>query len=193
MQNALEYCVDFILNQCTGKELDVIIATVERRKKSLSGEFSFNLEESSKKISDEINASIQKSMDGVTKSLRDFSEGLIANESPDLTPEQVSALAAKWIPDISFDGSVKSLAKDGKVDGIPVDLMYNMVLQFVDYGIGKMSQEKNTELKSSLGSWQEKYWKRFPTKMRETIKTFFDGKTTFGEFNKTIKQLLGLA
>lgn len=192
MQSTLEYCVDFILNQCTGKELDVVIAAVERRKKSLSGEFSFDMEKSSKKISDEINASIQKGMDGMTRSLREFSEELIAKESPELSPEQVSALAAKWIPSVSFDGSIKSLAKDGKVDGVPADLMYSMVLQFVDYGTGKMSQEKNTELQSSLGNWQEKYWKRFPTKMRETVKTFFDGKTTFGEFNKNIKQLLGL-
>ena len=163
MKNAsrLEQCVDFILNQCDGKELDVIIAAVERRKTNFAKEFSFDSEAASKKISQEINASI-------------------------------SALAEKWIPDMSFDGSVKPLTRDGKVSGIPADVLYDMTLQFIGYGTGKMSNEKNNELKNSMGNWQEKYWNHFPTKVRQTIKTFFDGQTTFGECTETLKQLLGL-
>ena len=194
MKNAsrLEQCVDFILNQCDGKELDVIIAAVERRKTNFAKEFSFDSEAASKKISQEINASIQKGMDGMTQSLRQFSIDLIAKEAPELSSEQISALAEKWIPDMSFDGSVKPLTRDGKVSGIPADVLYDMSLQFIDYGTGKMSNEKNNELKNSMGNWQEKYWNHFPTKVRQTIKTFFDGQTTFGECTKTLKQLLGL-
>ena len=192
MQNAqeLEQCVDFILNRCGGKGLDVVSAAVERRKKNLTGTFSFDSEAAAKSMTEKINASIQSGMDGMTKSLRQFSVDLIAKEAPELSKEQVAALAEQWIPDMSFDGSVKPLAHDGKVSGIPADLLYDMALQFIDYGTGNMSSQKNSELQSSMGNWQEKYWKRFPTKVQQTIKIFFDGKTTVGECTKTLKRLL---
>lgn len=190
---ALEACVDFILNHCSGKELDVVIAAIERRKKQLSGQFSFDAEAASKQMSEKINESIQKGMDGMTKSLRDFSADLIAQEAPELSKAQAEALVENWIPDISYNGTTKSIARDGKISGIPTELLYDMILQFVSFGTGDLPKEKDAELKAAMGNWQEKYWKKFHKKIKETIKTFFDGKTTFGEFNKEIKILLDIS
>lgn len=191
-RSPLEYCVDFILNTCSAKDLDLIIAAVERKKKRLSGEISFDPEAASKRISEQIMTSIQKGMDGMSESLKSFSADLIAKEAPELSKEQAASLIENWIPDMSFDGSVKSIAKSGKVNGIPSELLYEMVLQFVSFGIGEMSKESEAALKNEMGDWQAKYWKKFPKKIKESIKVFFDGKTTYGEFIKTLKSLLAI-
>ncbi|MBQ7612719.1 MAG: hypothetical protein IJU92_06580 [Spirochaetaceae bacterium] len=188
----LEFCIDFILNRCSPKQLDVVIAAVERKKKEISGTLNFNAEEASKRISKQLSESVQIGMQGMTESLRNFSRELIAREAPELSEEQAQALVDSWIPSQSYDGSIQSIAKNGTVSGLPAEAMYNMAVQFVEYGLGQMNEKTNTELKSTMGNWQEKYWKKFPVKIQQTIKDFFDGKTTYGECDTQIQQLLGL-
>lgn len=185
----LEDCIDFILNNCSEKELDVVIAAVERKKKSLKGEFSFDTEAVSKHMAAQINTSIKKGIEGMTDSIRSFSKDLITKEAPGLSDAQVENLVDSWIPEFNNE---KKISHNGKVNGIPQDLLYDMILQFVSFGLGEMEKSKDDALKAEIGNWQEKYWARFPKKIKQEIKTFFDGKKTYGDFDKSVRKLLDL-
>ena len=77
-----------------------------------------------------------------------------------------------------------------KISGLPSDVLYKMIIQFVSYGIGEMAQKENKELKDTVGNWTEKYWEHFPPQIRTKIKSFINGEITSGEFQKNIKELI---
>ena len=96
-----------------------------------------------------------------------------------------------WIPaNGSYDGKLRPVAENKKISGLPSDVLYKMIIQFVSYGIGEMSQKENKELKDTVGNWTEKYWEHFPPQIRTEIKSFINGEITSGEFQKNIKELI---
>ena len=182
--------VDYILNRAGEKEIEVITAALERKKNEASAASplaAINPENMAKQMSESINKSIQASLEGVRHTFRDFAADMLLKEAPELSEDQMKALIDSWIPEQgSYDGKIKSIAKNGKVDGVPADVLYGMVLQFVSYSIGEMSAKENDELKTAMGNWTEKYWSRFPMRVKEEIKSFINGEITSGEFRKNI-------
>lgn len=142
-----------------GKDLDLIIAARgTTKKKSCLRNFILILRRRAKTLPLEINASIQKGMDGMTRALREFSQNGAKRGTFWWTSNCTRRILDARI--FRFDNSVSLWQKKDKVDGLPTDLLYNMVIQFVDYGLGEMSNEKQAELKASMGKWQEKYWEK---------------------------------
>ncbi|UTC63169.1 hypothetical protein E4O00_08880 [Treponema sp. OMZ 788] len=186
--------VDYILNRANEREIDVISAALERKKHEASAASplsAINPENMAKQMSESINKSIQASLEGVRHTFRDFAADMLLKEAPELSEDQMKALIDSWIPEQgSYDGSIKSLAKNGKIDGLPADVLYGMILQFVSYSIGEMSAKENDELKTTMGNWTEKYWSRFPMRVKQEIKSFINGEITSGEFKKNITALI---
>lgn len=144
-----------------------------------------------KNIEDEINKSIKMSMEGVCNSIRDFAYEVIAREAPELDEEYRQMLLDKWIP--SMNGSSNSCVKNGRVNGIPPSMMFEMVCQFVKYGIGKMPQEEIRALEENIGtSWCKRYWNVFPIQIKRLVKDFIKNEISFETFNEKLKSLLGL-
>ena len=144
-----------------------------------------------KNIEDEINKSIKLSMEGVCKSIRSFAYEVIAREAPELDEKYRQMLLDEWIP--SMSGSSNSCVKNGHVNGIPPFMMFEMVCQFVKYGIGKMSKEEIEELERNLGtSWSKRYWNYFPIQIKRLIREFVKDEISIEMFNEKIKSLLGL-
>lgn len=144
-----------------------------------------------KNIEDEINKSIKLSMEGVCNSIRGFAYEVIAREAPELDEEYRQMLLDKWIPFI--EDSSNSCVKNGRVNGIPPSMMFEMVCQFVKYGIGKMSKEEIEELERNLGtSWTKRYWDVFPIQIKRLIRDFIKDEISIEMFNEKIKSLLGL-
>ena len=144
-----------------------------------------------KNIEDEINKSIKMSMEGVCNSIRDFAYEVIAREAPELDEEYRQMLLDKWIP--SMNGSSNSCVKNGRVNGIPPSMMFEMVCQFVKYGIGKMPQEEIRALEENIGtSWCKRYWNVFPIQIKRLVKDFIKNEISFKMFNEKLKSLLGL-
>ena len=185
--------VDYILNRADEREIEVIAAALERKKSEAAASplAAINPENMAKQMSESINKSIQASLEGVRHTFRDFAADMLLKEAPELSEEQMKALIDSWIPEQgSYGGNIKSLAKNGKVDGIPADILYGMILQFVSYSIGEMSEKENDELKTTMGNWTEKYWSRFPMRVKQEIKSFINGEITSGEFRKNITALI---
>ena len=187
---------DYILNRAGGREIELIFAAVERRKAELANGGGYvlsaiNPENMAKQMSESINRSIQASLDGVRHTFRDFAADMLQKEAPELTTEQMNMLIDSWIPASgSYDSKTKSLSQNGKVGGLPADVLYGMILQFVSFSIGEMQKREDEELRKNMGNWPEKYWKRFPPSIRQEIKTFLNGETTSGEFRKNITAMI---
>lgn len=193
------FALDYILNKATMRELEAFAAAVERRQGQLAGAINptmpFTPEQAAKKMSESIYASIDASMDGVRHTFRDYAADLLQKEAPELSKEQIIGLVDSWIPQSSGKRGKNrraSLAKNGSVQGIPADLLYEMVIQFVSYSLGEMPVETQRSLTAAMHNWTESYWRRFPTGIKQEIKVFLNGEITSGEFQGHLREMLGL-
>lgn len=195
----LLFTIDYILHRADPRELEALAAALERRQGQLNGvvngSIPFTPEQAAKKMSESIYASIDASMDGVRHTFRDYAADLLQKEAPELSKEQIIGLVDLWIPQSSGKrgkNSRASLAKNGSVQGIPADLLYEMVIQFVSYSLGEMPVETQRSLTAAMHNWTESYWRRFPAGIKQEIKAFLNGEITSGEFQHTVCELLGL-
>ena len=205
--------LDYVLNRCTIREIDALEAAVERRRRDLassSGVISLNPERAARQMSETVRSSINKSMDGIRKTFRDFAATTIRKEAPELTDEQMEALIDAWIPEemsvdaaghvaSSSDGGAGSgavgdrytgLAKKGLINGIPPEAMYEMICQFVSYSTGNMTLSDESSLRDAVGDWTSVYWKRFPREIQALIKDFLSGSLTGAEFDTELSGML---
>ena len=142
-----------------------------------------------KNIEDEINKSIKMSMEGVCKTIRSFAYDVIAREAPELDEQERQMLLDEWIPPI--DDSSSTCVKNGLINGIPSSMMFEMVFQFVRFGIGKMSQEEIKALEENLGdSWSKRYWDAFPLQIKILIKDYIESEISAETFNEKLNHLL---
>ena len=193
------FALDYILNRANVREIDAFAAAIERRQGQINGVINgsipFTPEEAAKKMSESIYASIDASMDGVRHTFRDYAADILQKEAPELSKEQIIGLVDSWIPQSSgVRGKNRraSLVKNGSVQGIPADLLYEMVIQFVSYSLGEMSVETQRSLTAAMHNWTESYWRRFPTGIKQEIKAFLNGETTSGEFQGHLCEMLSL-
>lgn len=193
------FALDYILNRATVREIDAFAAAIERRQGQIDGVINGSIpvtpEQAAKKMSESIYASIDASMDGVRHTFRNYAADLLQKEAPELSKEQILGLVDSWIPQSGgLRGKSRrvSLAKNGSVQGVPADLLYEMVIQFVSYSLGEMPVETQRSLTAAMHNWTEVYWKRFPTGIKQEIKAFLNGEITSGEFQDHVRELLGL-
>ncbi|MGP1440405.1 MAG: hypothetical protein ACTTJ3_06670 [Treponema sp.] len=145
-----------------------------------------------KNIEDEINTSIKVSMEGVCKTIRSFAYDVIAREAPELNEEHKQMLLDEWIP--HFNGLSSNVVKNGLINGIPSSMMFEMVFQFVSFGIGKMSKEEIKALEENIGtSWSKRYWDAFPIQIKKLVRAFIKNEISFELFNEKIKSLLDVS
>ena len=142
-----------------------------------------------KNIEDEINKSIKMSMEGVCKSIRSFAYDVIAREAPELDEQERQMLLDEWIP--SMSGSSSTCVKNGLINGIPSSMMFEMVFQFVRFGIGKMPKEEIKALEENIGtSWSKRYWDAFPIQIQKLIKDYIESEISAEAFNEKLNHLL---
>lgn len=203
--------LDYILNRCTLREIDAIESAVQRRRKDLeasTGIISLNPERAAKQMSASVQTSINSSMDSIRNTFREFAANMIRKEAPELSEDQMEELINAWIPEfmsVNANGTVSSsshqerdelpseyssLAKDGLVNGIPSDAMYEMICQFVTYSSGKMSMRDEAGLRDALGDWSAMFWRKFPREVQGLIKLFLAGSLTGAEFDAQLSVLL---
>ena len=193
------FALDYILNRATVREIDAFAAAIKRRQGQIdgviNGSIPFTPEEAAKKMSESIYASIDASIDGVRHTFRDYAADILQKEAPELSKDQIISLVDSWIPQSSSQRGKNrraSLAKNGSVQGVPADLLYEMVIQFVSYSLGEMAVETQRSLTAAMHNWTESYWRRFPAGIKQEIKAFLNGKITSGEFQEHLREMLGL-
>lgn len=173
--------LDYILNKCTGKELEAISAALEKRKKEQS-RFSLDPTSFAKNISRAVNQSISQGIAGMQESIKNMAFQMVHKESPDLSEDECEAIVQMMIPDVfekkhsssaEYLASGKSLVdKDGKVNGCPANAMREMISTFINYSNGTLRPEEDRALQNALGNWQAVYWKSFPEAIQDLIRKY---------------------
>ena len=187
---------------------------------SSTGILSLDPARAAREMSGTVRQSIESGMEGIRKTFREYAVNLIRKEAPELTDEQMAELVDAWMPDAASlkpgqPGSLRSpgapdmgfprrdgadaatsgdryrgLVRKGTINGIPPDLMYEMVCQFVSYSTGSMGIAEEAKLREDVGDWTTLYWERFPKEIRACVKDFLSGSMTGGEMDATLSDLL---
>ena len=141
------------------KELNRLLKT---REKGNSGDFKkqgldLDVNSLAKNMSRQINEQLGMADINIKKMARDLVVQMALQYKPDITQKELSAIVKQMVPE----------KKDNNISKkIPPDLMKSMIVQFVAYSTGTMSEKELTQLP---GGWAKKYWNAFSQDIRDLI------------------------
>ncbi|MDH5655718.1 MAG: hypothetical protein OEZ34_07415 [Spirochaetia bacterium] len=181
----LEKALEFILNRATEADLNAVKQALRRR--GDSGLDSVENLDFQKMARDTLEGYSERFGVGadVNETTRRIVTNLILEKVPEISVDELELLLDEWI------GSPNQ-KKRGKEDKLPPDAVYSMVIQFVDYSLGRMSKEELFELKKNLPDWTARYWDIFSQDTKLLIKNFLDGKMDLNQFRLQLLKLLGI-
>jgi hypothetical protein len=129
-----------------------------------------------------MNNQIQQTMDNVQGSVRDYVKALIKKEAPGIPSAHMDALLAEWVPAPGQKQKLKTTIKP--------ELLMEMVRQFIDYSIRRMSAEEKAALDKELPKWPEKYWKAFPPQLQKMLSDLLKSEIDESDFWLNLAQML---
>lgn len=180
--------LDFILNRCNERDIEVVAAAVLRRRKDIAMYGSMPVAPDPRRLAEEMTAqlNIEGNIEGLKNSIRDYTIRIIRQQAPELTDAQIEELTRSWIP--GKPGTQKQSRTSA--DSVPQNLLASMIDQFVSFSLGRMEEEEDLALRREMGPWPDKYWKSFPQVIRLIITDFLKG----GEMDeKEFNTRIGLA
>ena len=194
--------LDYILNRCNERDIEVIAAAVIRRRRDITMFGSMPAAPDPRRMAEEISSrfNLDGGMESMRQSVRDYALRIIKQQAPELTDTQIDELMRAWVPkapsvpspDKQSKGSAETSQSELSVPrepSVPRELLVSMIDQFVSFSLGQMSEQENRGLRKEMGSWPDKYWKAFPQVIRLIITDFLKGEVDEKEF----KTRLGLA
>jgi len=169
--------LDFILNRSDRAEIEVIQEAVERRVRDLTeGGARLNISGlahmTGKAVQDQLGPKGQ-----IHSMMRRFVQELVKQHQPDISDEAVSKILDEYVPD-------EEAQEKGREDRYPRAAVLSMVVQFVDYGLGRMKPEEKAQL---APDWSRKYWNVFGSRTRRLIADFLKGSIDEETFWRDIK------
>jgi hypothetical protein len=180
----LARALDYILNRCDEKSIDVVAEAVVRRRRELTmfgG--SVNLPDPRRMaadISSQIN--IGAGIEGLRESIREMAVRIVKQEAPELDDGQIDQLVGTWVPG----------GGEGSGSKVPPDMLESMIDQFVSFSRGTMNRTEEKGLRDELGSWPDRYWKAFPQVIRLVIRDYLKGEMGEKEFKSRISAALAM-
>jgi len=183
--------LDYILNRCNKRDIEVIAAAVVRRRRDIAMFGNMPEVPDPRRMAKQLNAqlNIEGSIEGLKNSVKDYAIRIIKQQAPELTEKQIEELTRSWIPQTK---AAKSGGKTSSVDSaadsigdgsIPRDVLVSMIDQFVSFSLGRMEEEEDKALRKGIGPWPDKYWNAFPQVVRLLIADFVKGEIDEKDFN----------
>ena len=155
--------VDYILNRANTKDLDVIKAALERRerdnrKRVSAGNIRTTAHDLAGSVSDQLG-----SIGDVKEMTIRYVREMVRKALPAMPEEHLDLLLEEWVP-----------SRGAKVaeTNLPQDVVRSMVVQFVDYSVGRMSASDKAQL---AGDWSKRYWSVFSERTRGLIRELLMG------------------
>jgi hypothetical protein len=194
-QVELVQTLDYILNGCNERDIEVIAAAVVRRRRELAMFGGRAPVPDAGRLAKEVNSqlNVEGSIEGLKQGIRDYAIRIIRQEAPELTDEQIDELTRAWIPGSPAGPPHQgSAATAPRGNSLPRDLLSSMIDQFVSFSLGRMEEEEDSALRKDIGPWPDKYWKAFPQVIRLLITDFLKGEMNEGDFNTRIGLALSM-
>ncbi|RKX75681.1 MAG: hypothetical protein DRP87_13975 [Spirochaetes bacterium] len=178
MNERLYEIVDFILNEATYGELEVVTAALKKRlRDSDKTPMGVNPEKIAREMASRINQQVGFSVDQIRETVKSLVKDIIKREAPGIPQKDLQSLLEKWVPEHS-NGKSK----------IPSDALLTMIKQFISYSTGTMPVNEQSNLKKEIPNWHEKYWQMFSSETRQNISDFLKGRIDEVTFWKRIKK-----
>ncbi len=110
-----------------------------------------------KNMSRQINEQLGMADINIKKMAKDMVVQMARQHKPDITPQELSAMVNLMVPDQKNNDISKK---------IPPELLKSMIVQFVTYSTGSMSEKDQAQLPDG---WAKKYWNAFSQDIRDLI------------------------
>ena len=182
--------LDYILNRCNERDIEVVAGAVIRRRKDIAMFGAMPIAPDPKRLAQQMTSqlNVDGNIEGLKKSIRDYAIRIIRQEAPELTDDQIAELTGAWIPD-STPGARSPIGRKQDSADLPKNLLASMIDQFVAFSFGQMEEEEDAALRKEMGAWPDKYWKSFPQVIRLLISDYIKGEIDDNDF----KTRIGLA
>jgi len=108
-------------------------------------------------MSKQINEQMGMADINIKKMARDMVVQMALQHKPDLTPKELAAIVNQMVPEKKENDISKK---------IPPELLKTMIVQFVTYSTGAMSEKEQSQLPEG---WAKKYWSAFSQDLRDLI------------------------
>jgi uncharacterized protein with HEPN domain len=162
--------LDFILNQATTAQLEVIGEALKRRTAdSPAGNEGLNPRRMAQRLSRNIVKQLGASLD-VPQIARRIVRDLIKHKEPNIQDREVEILLDNWLPGTRQAPPAESL---------PPDALATMVATYLAAERGTLSPEESGGLPVD---WRERYWQSFPSEVREAIEELRRGEIDEARF-----------
>ncbi len=162
MDQALYEVVNYILNQATSAELEVIAAALQRRREDSRGKHSSPMG-MARSMASRVQEQLGKALD-VGNISRKIVADMVRKKQPGISDKELETLLDNWLP--------SSAADSGKPRELPPDVLVSMVAQYVGARQGSLSAEERRELPED---WERRYRDAFPPTVRRLIARFLAG------------------
>lgn len=189
-RKGLQNIVDFILNQATPAELDVIQGALERRKgpDNPTNLRSMDFQSMAKKITGEMSSRFGiPGGDQIHKMTRNLVKNMILEKEPNISEHDLDALLDQWVPRPGQQGAHGGGGMEAEV---PLEALVTMVEQFLTFSTGKMPPREDQELRKNMPEWPKRYWEIFSATTRTMISEFLKGGMSLETFWKQYREYL---
>jgi hypothetical protein len=192
-KEALYQILDYILNQATTDELQVISEALKRRasdRKMLGGLDPRSMAES---MARNVKEQVAK-MGDIGEIARKMVADMIRQKEPGISQKDLEVLLNHWLPGTRRAESGPTPGPEarqppGMQGGTPPDLLISRVSQFIGASRGTLSAGERSELPAG---WREQYWESFPHSVRELVNAHLEGHLDEVEFWQHILAAVGL-
>ena len=138
--------------------------------------FNIDVKNSAKLMAGEINKQFGVTEKNIKKMARNIVADMVLQYKPDISDRELMALVNQMAP--------MSSNKDVK---LPKELLKTMIVQFVSYSVGKMTDKEKAQLPKG---WAEKYWGYFSEDIRSLIKAYLKNGIDDNKFWRGIENLI---
>ena len=147
------------------EELYRLLDEREKSKKRSGGRapLKVNIDEMARDMSKQIQEQMGMTNINIKRMAVDLIVKMARQHEPNISDRELKVLIEQMIPDLGAQNSSSD---------IPDDVMKTMILQFVTFSTGEMSEREKRDM--PLG-WTEKYWGCFSPKIRQLISYFLKG------------------
>lgn len=159
------------LAEATPEELEELNRLLAARKKHVSG---IDAGAIAKKMARDMHEQMGLVSANMAKTARDLVISIALQHNPDLTDEELNAIANEMVP-------------PKNQTSIPLPLLRTMVRQFVAYSHGSMDA---SFLRNQPEGWVQKYWEAFPEMVQKLIAAHLKGEVNSVEFDLALDAVI---
>ncbi len=155
--------VDYILNRASERDLDAVQAALETRQRDSRNRLSSgNIRGMAHDLAGAVSQQLE-SIGDINEMTKNYIREMVRKTVPEIPEEQLELMLEEWVPDRRRQVSEENL---------PRDVVRSMVVQFVDYSVGRMTDKDKAELKKD---WSRRYWSAFSQRTRGLIRELLMG------------------